>query len=42
MDEELDQDESEGVGSQVLTDLIVEEAVEQFVVDELEDDHERH
>ena len=41
MNEEFDEDESEGVGSQVLADLIVKEAVEHFVVEELEEEHER-
>ena len=42
MDEELDEDESEGVGSEIFADLVVEEAVEQFVVEELQQNHQRH
>ena len=42
LDEELDQDQSEGVRSQVFADLVVEETVEHFVVDKLEGHHEGH
>ena len=41
LDEELDEDESEGVGPEVLADLVLEEAVEDPVVEELEQDYER-
>ena len=42
LDEQLDEDESEGVGSQVFANLVLKEAVEHFVVEELKENHERH
>ena len=42
LNEDFDEDQPEGLGSEVLADLVVEQAVEDFVVEELEHKHEGH